>query len=65
MIRSAFARFANIHSFLAAFSVVLVALLIVTTVWMATTHSVAPELLQQLGPTSRASQDPRVELTSH
>ena len=61
MIRTAFARFTNIHSCFAAFSVLLVALLIVTTVWMATTHSVAPELLQQLGPTSRASQDPRVE----
>ena len=61
MIRSAFARFANIYSFFVACIVVLVALSIVTTVWMATTHSVAPELLQQLGPISPASQDPRVE----
>ena len=61
MIRSAFAYLVNVYSFFIAASVVSVAFLVVSTVWMATTHSVAPELLQQLGPVSRASQDPRVE----
>ena len=61
MIRSAFARFANFYSFIAACSVVSATFFVVSTVWMATTHSVAPELLQQLGPISLANQDPRVE----
>ena len=61
MIRSGFARFANVYSFLAAFCVVLVAVFVVSTVWMATTHSVAPELLQRIGPVLPTSQDPRVE----
>ena len=33
----------------------------VTVVWMATTNSVSPELLHQIGPVLRTSQDPRVE----
>ena len=61
MIRSAFAYLVNVYSFFIAASVVSATFLVMSTVWMATTHSVAPELLQQLGPVSRTSQDPRVE----
>ena len=61
MIRHAFAYLSNAYVFLVVVSVVFITVAVVTTVWMATTHSVAPELLKQLGPVPRASQDPRVE----
>ena len=61
MIRPIILYFVNAYSFFVVVTVVSVALLVVSVVWMATTHSVASELLQQLGPISRVSQDPRVE----
>ena len=61
MIRPVILYFVNAYSFFVVVTVVSVGLLVVSVVWMATTHSVAPELLQQLGPISRVSQDPRVE----
>ena len=61
MIRPVIAYFVNAYYFFVVVSVVSVALLVVSVVWMATTHSVAPELLQQLGPVSRFSQDPSVD----
>ena len=61
MIRPAFSRLFTAYSLFPGFSVLFAVLFIATTVWMATTHSVAPELLQRIGPVLRASQDPRVE----
>ena len=61
MIRLAFVRLANVYVFLVGFTFVFFALAVLTTVWMTTTYSVAPALLQPLYPVLPASQDPRVE----
>ena len=61
MLRSAFAFFANIYVFWVALTAIMLTVAAVTVVWMATTNSVSPELLHQIGPVLRTSQDPRVE----
>ena len=61
MLRRAFALFANMYVFWVASTAIFLMVAAVTVVWMATTNSVTPELLQQVGPVSRSSQDPRVE----
>ena len=61
MLRRAFASFANMYVFFVALTAIVLMVAAVTVAWMASTNSVSPELLQQVGPVSRTSQDPRVE----
>jgi hypothetical protein len=61
MLRRAFAFFANMYVFWVASTAMSLIVVTVSVVWMATTNSVSPELLQQVGRVLRTSQDPRVE----
>ena len=61
MLRRAFAFFANMYVFWVASTAMSLIVVTVSVVWMATTNSVSPELLQQFGRVLRTSQDPRVE----
>lgn len=61
MMPRAFAFFANTYVFLVALSAVVSIVAVVCVVWMATTNSVSPELVYQVGAVSRSGQDPAVE----
>ena len=63
MIRRAFTFFANTYVFLVALNAIMLILAVVSVVWMATTNSVSPELLHQVGPVLRTSQDPSITTT--
>ena len=60
-IRDIFVRFGNPYGFWVSLNIISVVIMAGTGVWMGTTNSVASGLLQELGPVSRLSQDPRVE----